>query len=346
MIEPDLFRAVPSCPVCGSVERTLTQRRSPKNDDYIAALARELEVPHAEIASVFVLYECADCESVYCDPWLSARASSLLYGKGQAQHLLGWGLFYDWLRGSRKSRTVLAQKEKIWKYLLGVAGPIDVYGELNCPFQGLYPYFNQWVHSREKRQAFRRYLAELKSTSVYPRPSVLARGYRALFAKKSKKEPQAVAKTPQRKSLVGLPRRRYLVWQPSSSFWGANCRSEGTTCQGVAQGMLEAPVIHWEDVERENMRFRVLGLFNCLDHFQEPTELLAQALRCSDYVFIETHKSHPQNTFSRQHLYALGPRFMDQVLPKEASWAALNQEIKDPLQDFYLVSSRFKLPKP
>ena len=77
-----------------------------------------------------------------CDPWLSQAATAWLFNLGYPQHNAAWKSFYDWLdRSEDFEATVFPRKEKIWKFVASKVGPVHSYGEIGCPFMGLFSYF-------------------------------------------------------------------------------------------------------------------------------------------------------------------------------------------------------------
>jgi hypothetical protein len=134
-----------------------------------------------------------------------------------------------------------------------------------------------------------------------------------------------------------LPQRRYLVYETTPCFWNTNCVSMNTTCRGLAQSVLDTPVIDVHDAQREGVRFDLLGLFNCLDHFIEPKRVLNACLALSRAVFIEVHKNEKNTAFSRQHLYAFGKDFLPHIVDPGWHIEDVTEIVQKKGQNCYLV---------
>jgi len=332
-----ILRRYPVCPVCTFPERHPVRRRPPRHDTYVEALASTLGVPSPDLHDLLEVHECARCASVYCDPWFGTRGMMSLYGVGHGQHVLGWENFFRWIQAKEKS-PALGVQQAIWTFLEERTGPVGVYGELNCPFAGMFLLLRDLeAGERNRADESASAIARIRQSYALPQkrspPFALARIKRELKRAKgigparTTRAPIAAALTP--------PRARYLVMEPSSLFWSTNCGALNTSCRALCQSStVGVPVIDWKDVAREGTRFDVFGLFNVLDHFVDPGRILAEVLAHSRAVFVESHRSGPDDTFSRQHLYALGPRFLDHLLPPGWKWEDVTPRLDDGLQSF------------
>jgi hypothetical protein len=358
-----ILRRYPACPVCGSPERHTAQRRPPMQDTYLLALARTLDVPYQDLHAALEVHECDRCASVYCDPWLGALGMASLYGRGHGQHLAGWENFLRWVQSTGPARPPVP--EAVWSFLAERMGPVGIYGELNCPFSGLFLLFRDLDGGDQVRaDDSARAIAGIHHSYTYPERlrGQLTRGrsLRARVARRLLGDDQASAlsvarvrrrltrpgaigpaRTPRadvRPAAATPPEKRYLVMEPSSTFWTTNCVAVGTSCRALCQSpAVGVPVIDWKDVAREEITFDLFGLFNCLDHFVDPGRLLREVLAHSRAVFVETHRGGANDTFSRQHLYAFGPRFLDHLLPSGWRWEDVTPSLDDGLQSFYWI---------
>jgi hypothetical protein len=339
-----IVRRYPRCPVCSFPERHAARRRPPRRDPYVQALASTLKVSSPDLQGLLELHECARCASVYCDPWFGTLGMTSLYGVGHGQHVLGWENFLRWTQAEENSPALDVQRA-IWTFIVERAGPIGVYGELNCPFVGMFLLLRDLeAGARNRAEESARAIARIRQSYAYPRPRIRDR-VSPLAVGRIKRElkrpgrigPARTTRAPIAPVLTP-PRARYLVMEPSSLFWSTNCGALNTSCRALCQSTsVGVPVIDWKDVAREGTHFDVFGLFNVLDHFVDPGRVLGEVLAHSRAVFVETHRSSPADTFSRQHLYALGPRFLDHLLPPGWRWEDVTPRLDDGLQSFYWI---------
>lgn len=374
-----------TCPACSHAGRTAIDK-PPYVDRYIVSLARELQITPEDVIRLFDVFRCDRCETIYSDPWLTGQGMNVLYGRGQSQHLLGWQEFYEWVQ--EPADNYLRRRAALWNLLSRVSGGIETYGQMNCPFAGFLMYLQaRELQSESISDHVARHIYEMQKSYLHPydrgrignrvvdlaqrvgrrlglmngqqmRPNVfnantlslstIKRSLRMSGYRPSKSSTASAPAAP-------VPSKRYLVYQSSSCFWTTNCVSLNCTCRSMSTTALGTPVIDFGDVARDQIHFDVFGFFNCLDHFVEPKAILARALEHSRVVFIATHRSDEEATFSRQHLYAFGKNFLEAM--KEPEWSIADitahankpgEQIStgsdnSPDQNWYLVSKEIDL---
>jgi len=106
-----ITRKYTECPVCKRSQRRLVERKRPRDDFYMRRLAGILDVAYEDLVRIMEAYCCGRCETIYCDPWLSAEGMSLLYNKGQSRHLLGWENFFKWTQETELDSSIRAKKK-------------------------------------------------------------------------------------------------------------------------------------------------------------------------------------------------------------------------------------------
>jgi hypothetical protein len=373
------------CPACGDTGRRAVEKPS-YVDRYIVSFARELQIVSEDVIGLFDVYRCDRCETIYSDPWLTGQGMNVLYGRGQSQHLLGWQQFYEWVQ--EPAGNYLRRCAPLWNLLAQVSGGIQTYGEMNCPFAGFLMYLKtRELHSESISDHVAHHIHQMQRSYLHPydrgrmvnrvvglaqtvgRRLGLINGERmqsnffnanALSLSMIKRSLEIPGYRPLETSTASVPAapvpsQRYLVYQPTSCFWTTNCVSLNCTCRSMSTTALGTPVIDFGDVSRDQIHFDVFGFFNCLDHFVEPKAILARALEHSRVVFIDTHRSDEEATFSRQHLYAFGQRFLEAM--KEPEWSVVDitaladktgQRVStgfenSPDQNWYLVSKEIDL---
>jgi len=140
-----------------------------------------------------------------------------------------------------------------------------------------------------------------------------------------------------------IPEKNVLIFERSSCFWSAGCIALNSSCQSICQNILETPVLSFQDAEREKMRFDLFGIYNCLDHYIEPLDVLQKAVGLSKLVLVENHQNDAMKAYSKQHLFSIGRHFLKHVADEGWSWIDLSELLADPLQNYYLISSQINL---
>jgi len=360
-----------ACPVCGHPERVDVKRR-PYYDRYILGLAKELDVYIEDVTELFQTFECTKCDSLYLDPWLTAKGMNSLYGRGHSQHILGWYDFYSWVQEQEGETST--RKNRLWDLLQKYAGDVKVYGQLNFPFSGLLMHFrDQELKDKNKKDYVadkilslqKSYLHPFKENSLANRLMRLSVKLRSRYNKmvmvndqvnvgninvmpkgalnnalgfaKHQSQTNGAQSTAQP---VTLPEKRYLIFETTPCFWTTNCVSMNCTCHALSSAALNTPVIDFKDVDREKIQFDVFGLFNCLDHFVYPKEILKRAVERSRIVFFDVHKSEKEHVFSRQHLYVFGKNFVEHICEQGWQYLDITEEAGIRGQNAYLVSNK------
>lgn len=361
-------RRYTTCPVCGSAERSPAARR-PYRDRYMRALASELGIAVDEVPFALDIYECDSCESIYSDPWLNAQGMYALYGTGHPQHLLGWEIFFKWANAS--PRALASQRRaRLWRFLESKVGRVETFGQLNCPFFGpllyfddlaahpvdkvprvaqafaqvqstyLHPYRrNSWFNRLDsvfRRKVLRQELVVDEVNNLNPNRWTISKLRRAISRAGGTTDRQAGDALP--RPLYQVPDNRYLLFEPSSCFWSANCSSLNCSCRSLSGVLLDTPSITLADVRREGIHFDLFCVFNALDHFLEPKEMLNKLLDVSKFVFFDTHKSDEVHAFSRQHFYVFGKNALARMADPDWHWLDVTDDVGLPGQNAFIVS--------
>jgi hypothetical protein len=339
------FQEIAACPWCGSTERKPAQAFSAKSNRYLDAMAKELKLPPTDLVAKFATFECTDCGASYCDPWLSPRAIEWLFNLGYPQHNYGWANFFDWLDRSKQHETYYFPKaDRIWRHLRARIGTIDRYGEVGCPFMGLFPYFESLKRTpAESFEHFERVCAAQRRAQPLPKFMPPLRRVRRIAVglqkwknvRRWQKEPPASA---ERQGDTSVPSELYYVRSPSSMLWGSNCHAFSMTCTAMAMSNFALDVT---DLSSVRGPVDVLGFFNTLDHQDRPLAVLEKALDAARFVAIELHDDAEAG---KQHLYAITRAIAG--FAERRGW--LFEEFTDKVHpvrcgaqdNFYLISKR------
>ena len=305
------------CPVCKSPdsENAVMEQvfDSAGGREYLSPLARSERVDLDELMNAMHTYECNNCNAVYLQPWLSPQARSRVFITGHPIHNRGWRNFQEWLeRGAEPSIPGGSQ------WLIGELqkrlGRFNSYAEFGCPFQGL-------VLGLMPRLSAENYLhSSPGDTAIHPQDSkrflpplawyqVLNHGLVRLakfFTRIRGWRDRVRGRSAWSRRNSNLPSELCFVPLMSTRFWGMNCNMYGASCTAVASRFPGVSVFsHAELRSLPIHHFDAAGLFNILDHQDDPLNLLRDALRVAKVVICVTH----DEPFSRQHHFGLRRSF-------------------------------------
>lgn len=329
------FIQVDHCPVCGSTDRVLTPEgmarfKKDQGFHYLKHAAQLMELSVAQLVDVINVFQCNNCHSYYCDPWLSPEIASYVFTQGAPDHIAGWGNFEHWVSSTVPNKGG-QDNLKLFQCLEKKIGAISSYAELGCPFQGfllLYRTQEQNVATRIQQfsEAIQRqtdvrwsrmmrwyYLASQCANKLivgYHR----MRAFKELIKSQHKSHSSIVATT--------IPKQRFLLTQDTARGWGNNCVRYGGSCRYYASKVLGANVLPFaEIIENANTQEKpfpvdLLGIFNSLDHMNDPVGVLRKGLKIARHIIIVTH--HAAHA-GKQHQYAFDEKF--------AQW--LNHNLSD-----------------
>ena len=301
----EAIQETPACPWCGSRNRAPSQAFTSKPNGYLRTIATKLGIPVEALIERLTSVECPDCGASYCDPWLSQAATTWLFNLGFPQHNAAWKSFYEWLERSEDfEATTFPRKERIWKFVASKVGPVHSYGEIGCPFMGLFSYFE--CLKRTPLESFLNFeQCSVEQIDSQRRPDFvpkLSSITRLALKIKRRKIVRRLAQPPSSGKLsqeARLPSQLYFVRSPSSLLWGGNCQSLSTSCTAMAMVNFDVGVL---DMSNLHKRLDVLGFFNTLDHQDQPLRILEQALESARFVVIELHRDEKAG---KQHLYVI-----------------------------------------
>lgn len=101
-----------------------------------------------------------------------------------------------------------------------------------------------------------------------------------------------------------------LLLEPSPQCWGAECRSkEGLRCRAAAARVF-GRTMTLSEADAAGARFDAAGAWLTIDHVPDPTATLRRLLDLSRVVILQMH---PPGWTDIQHLYSLGPGWLDMV---------------------------------
>jgi len=319
-----LLTARNSCPVCGaSQELCRTDTTAFDFNQGLSYLAPLLEAEGDSSKSILASmkpFKCGVCRARFLDPWLSLHSQSRVFIKGHPIHNVGWRSFLERVERNLTPDLQVDPEELIATLNLKAGGLLN-YFELGCPFQGLLLHLSERSSLDEFRgissqfggmtpEHSRRFLWPAR---VFMRVASLAknlafiasklRTYRDRFRQRYQKEP-----TLSTRDLSGL--QRYFVPLGSTRFWGVNCSMFGESCAATAMSSLHATVIPHDELKKfGKIPNSCIGLFNVLDHQDDPLKLLQECLNQANVVVVLGHEP----PLGIQHHFGLGSDFFENL---------------------------------
>jgi hypothetical protein len=307
--------SVKNCPVCqgNNREEAVTGGINSKTGLlYLQHASGRLGQTVEELLEKILVYQCNDCQSYWCDPWLDDLSSSQIFIKGSPDHIAAWLNFDRWL-SRPDSNTTLIATASLYKILKERIGFIGSYAEYGCPFFGFLLLFrsveinqserinifaNSSIRSSDKRHnlAWRIYnnlsKLSLAATTAYHKLRLLLHGGNRISRDLKLEE---------------VPKKKFFLPNQSTICWGANCVRYGNTCTYFASTVLNADTIFLKE-KVDHAKFDLLGIFNILDHTNDPMKVITNGLRLANNIIIATHQS---DTAGKQHLFAFHKSFPD-----------------------------------
>ena len=295
------------CPVCGSPNRTVTNNglARDKIPEYLRVVGEVLKFEYSDFAELLVDVKCVDCKSVYVDPRASDRLLNQVYIRNAPIHHAGWSRFTKALLGEDPDDELITS---VQKYLFRENLVPRSYLEVGCPFNGLGLSLTNPAQLRSAvvdRSNSRDYYSSSTRRRVFRYSTCLARietRLQELLARswmrfQSFRRPQAL---PMRVDLQ--PVEITLLAEFSTNRWMVECRGYGMSCINAAGAALSATTISREQLNEIPANcFDLGGLFNTLDHSDQPLELLQMLTRtCKRLIFAghSMREAHLQHRFA------------------------------------------------
>ena len=247
-VKSDFLTPTNKCPVCLSDKRSLGQNNDAQSNSYLQKMSSYIDITERELHKIIKIYICSECNTEYCDPWFTTDTSSLLYNIIFGQHRNGWNKFNDWANDDKKIGLDSGNLDVIWEYIKKFSDKIQFYGELNCPFHGFFGKFAKKLYeldSNFKDQSLNHLLRMRESYNKIPFTG---------YSQNLPKEP-----------VSEIPKKRSLIIEPSSMFWGSNCSYNNVSCYSTAMSLFGINKLNFTDIERQNIKFDVIGAFNVID---------------------------------------------------------------------------------
>ena len=341
------------CPVCNCSIRHAEEQPDAFDksggDAYLLPLANSLGISLEEIYASISVFRCSNCGAVFFNPWFNHLARNCIFLEGHPIHNVGWRNLQE-----RFEQNLRPSLQMPLGALLEVVqeriGRIETYAELGCPFQGLLLHFanntkvsalgqSASVFTSMRAEDYRRFLPPLRQfmrtaglSKVWSRRLSLVRQWRNKFRGRWRQNSTDY-------DSLGL--KRTFIPLQSSKFWGLNCSMYGDSCAATAHRCLDAAVLPQALFMESDFCYDLIGLFNVLDHQDDPLKLLRQCLSKGRAVLCLGHES----PISAQHHFGLGRSFF-QLLDRTLGQCSV-EELSHPESqtNLYLLTPKDPLRK-
>lgn len=314
-----MLSSVSICPVCGDSERTLSANgiasiRKDSGKHYLKGVAEIMQITVNQLIEKIKVYQCSNCNSYYCDPWLNTEAAALIFNEESSDHMAGWANFEHWLSSERLNKVEYFNSI-LYKNLVDKIGSVLSYGEYGCPFQGFLLLFRRLELAPKER-------INIFSSSIYRRVDVrMSTGARLHNVTQNLAHMLVIIyhwlrfikekKFTQIDQIGNLPTTRKLFLRRSTKAWGNNCVRYSASCTFYASKLLEAEVLPFGKglcniTNNSESSLDLLGIFNILDHEDDPLNIVVTSLKFAKHIIIVTHKAE---VAGKQHLFAFHKSF-------------------------------------
>ena len=306
------------CPVCKEKKRSISNNGIASRNNYtgwgyLKHIADKIGIKNEILFDTIKVYECKNCRSYYCDPWLSEKAENFLFEEASSDHIAGWSNFENWLNNSFAGS---GKEHLICKSLRKYIGNFDKYGEFACPFQGLFFAFAKTeMLKKNKRKIFYTSLIkhyDIRWTTIFKIYNLihyliiliicLLFEIKFLISRILKKN------TSLREVDEFAPKEMYLIKDDSLAHWGVGCIRYGKNCSYFSSKLLNVTLLSYgdqliESKDKKFAKFDLISIFNILDHTREPKATVSNLLRMSKNLLIVTHAA---SLAGKQHKFAFG----------------------------------------
>lgn len=336
-----------TCPVCrastdSGYERPEAFDRT-SGHAYLKPLASTMGSDIAEIYESLKTFQCGVCGAVFFNPWFDQSARNLIFVQGHPVHNAGWrNLQERFEQGLNPSLQI--EPRLLMEAVNARVGEVRTYAELGCPFQGLLLHMahddsigsisqEMSVFTSMRSHDYRRFLPPLR---LFMRLGGIASyGARQLSIVRRRRNKLRGRWYEDAFPEETLGVSRTFVPLQSSKFWGLNCSMFGDSCTALASRVLSASVVPYEQFSNSTVTYDLIGIFNVLDHQDDPLSLLRLCLSKCRAVVCLGHEA----PISPQHQYGLGRTFFEMLSKNVGSCVVEELGREDSGDVLYLIRS-------
>ena len=310
----NLLSDITECPACGSADSDHAGTANPKGG-YSGGLSR-IGVPVDRVT----IRKCGSCGSFWRQPWASPGALGALYRDAVPHHSAG-------LRYSQMAGILPGGGSAVDRFLRRHVKSFQSYGEFGCPIWGLLKYYSQ------PRFSVFGGLLDVAADAIIWNVAIgdlgdgLSRRLRLI-----------------RSALLlhRIPAPAHLahIAPDHNFFWGARCGDNGVKCETMLCADTRGnPVKMLSMSEAPDKALNVLGMYDVLDHYPAPVELMRRLTGFAEHLFVYTHAPrHGWNAI--QHAINFTPTGLE-MAGQRAGWVRVaDYRVRDEHTDYAILFRR------
>lgn len=316
-----ILEHVSTCPVCEATSEDAIKDPSAFNrksgQAYLKPLADTLHLDLEEIYKQLETFICRKCGAVFFNPWFNQSARNRIFIQGHPIHNVGWRTFQERFEQNLNPNLQIPPDQLI-DLLRSRVGELNAYAELGCPFQGLLLHMADddmvssagrisSVFTSMRPRDYRRFLPPLR---LFMRVGGLGNLLVRMLSLSRRRRNQLRGRwRDEQFSEQTRDISRAFVPLQSSKFWGLNCSMYGESCSAIASRALGATVVPYPQFAKSSITYDAIGIFNVLDHQEDPLSLLRECLSKGRAVICLSHEA----PIAPQHHYGLGRAFFESL---------------------------------
>ncbi len=289
----DISLSIMRCPLCSSPAHK--PAAAAQANLYSEQLALLTDTSEAELLAQFSNVECAQCSLIYKQRWFQPELLQRLFQGAVAAHPRGWDVISE-----RFSFTNFSHELGLFELAVRNSDALNT-ARYQRALSALVDSMPESAAAQKRElvsliaakniSALQAQLPNLKNHFTAPFPFKRFAGFSApelWHWFESQIGPIA------RYAELGCPlwgflsapvansARRSMITRTEANYWGKSCMQNGQTCMAALQQRSDVQSVDF--AELPNDCFDVIGLYQYLDHVQEPMPLLRSALKASRAV--------------------------------------------------------------
>ena len=291
---------------------------------YLSKILKKNKHEALTIAESMKPHKCSDCYCYSFSPWFSLEDISTSFSTDVSRHQAGW-LNLHHVLVSDTLGTIQFLNQEILKELL-TSHKVGSYAEIGMPFNGI----NLLEFSRGKSlfQKIRSF-ANAAMVKIDSRSSFSVQFYDCLsnifiiiscailtlegFIRSTLRN-----RGFKRNEEINISSaKKYYLPHPTSYGWGTSDQAFGVSSTKLGAKLFDLKILPLNDAVKNSKQLDLVGIFNFIDHFTDPLEVIEMAMAISNLIVISVH---PASFAGKQHRFAIDKNFVSFLQRRYSSW--------------------------